>query len=42
VGRAFELLPTAEVEAMKRLVQAKGIEYTALIREWVREKLHHA
>ena len=35
-------LPTEEVETVKRMAQAKGIGYTALIREWVLEKLHHA
>ena len=35
-------LPAAEVEAVKRLAQAKGVEHTALIQEWVREKLQHA
>ena len=34
-------LPTAEVEAVKRLAKAKGVRHTALIREWVLEKLHH-
>jgi predicted DNA binding CopG/RHH family protein len=34
-------LPTPEVEAVKRLAQAKGMRHTALIREWVLEKLHH-
>ena len=33
-------LPAAEVEAVKRLAKAKGMEHTALIREWVLEKLH--
>ena len=35
-------LPTTEVEAVKRLAQAKGMGYTVLIQEWVREKLQHA
>jgi predicted DNA binding CopG/RHH family protein len=35
-------LPAAEVEAVKRLAQTKGMEHTALIQEWVREKLQHA
>jgi predicted DNA binding CopG/RHH family protein len=35
-------LPTAEVEAVKRLARAKGVGHTALIQEWVREKLQHA
>jgi predicted DNA binding CopG/RHH family protein len=35
-------LPTEEVEAVKRLAQAKGIGHTALIQEWVREKLQRA
>ena len=35
-------LPTAEVEAVKHLAKAKGMEHTALIQEWVREKLQHA
>jgi predicted DNA binding CopG/RHH family protein len=34
-------LPTEEVEAVKRMAQAKGIGPTALIREWVLDKLHH-
>ena len=36
------LLPAEEVEAVKRMATAKGMGYTALIREWVLEKLHHA
>jgi predicted DNA binding CopG/RHH family protein len=35
-------LPAAEVEAVKRLAKAKGMEYTALIQAWVHEKLQHA
>ena len=35
-------LPTAEVEAVKRLAKAKGMGHTTLIQEWVREKLQHA
>jgi predicted DNA binding CopG/RHH family protein len=35
-------LPTAEVEAVKRLAKAQGVGHTALIQEWVREKLQHA
>ena len=35
-------LPAAEVEAVKRLAKAKGMGHTALIQEWVREKLQHA
>ena len=35
-------LPAAEVEEVKRLAKAKGMEYTSLIQEWVREKLQHA
>jgi predicted DNA binding CopG/RHH family protein len=35
-------LPAAEVEAVKRFAKAKGMEHTALIQEWVREKLQHA
>ena len=35
-------LPTTEVEVVKRLAKAKGMGHTALIREWVLEKLHHA
>ena len=35
-------LPTAEVDAVKRLAKAKGVGHTALIQEWVREKLQHA
>jgi predicted DNA binding CopG/RHH family protein len=34
-------LPPEEVEAVKRLAQAKGMGHTALIREWVLDKLHH-
>ena len=35
-------ISTEEVEAVKRLAQARGMEHTALIREWVLEKLQHA
>ena len=35
-------LPAAEVEAVKRLAKARGVGHTALIQEWVREKLQHA
>ena len=35
-------LPTAEVEAVRRLAKAKGMGHTVLIQEWVREKLQHA
>jgi predicted DNA binding CopG/RHH family protein len=35
-------LPAAEIEAVKRLAEAKGMEHTTLIQEWVREKLQHA
>jgi predicted DNA binding CopG/RHH family protein len=35
-------LPATEVEAVKRLAKAKGMGHTALIQEWVREKLQHA
>jgi predicted DNA binding CopG/RHH family protein len=35
-------LPTAKVEAVKRLAKANGVRHTAFIREWVREKLQHA
>jgi predicted DNA binding CopG/RHH family protein len=35
-------LPAAEVEAVKRVAKAKGMEHTALIQQWVREKLQHA
>ena len=35
-------LPVAEVEAVKRLAKARGVGHTALIQEWVREKLQHA
>lgn len=35
-------LPTEDVEVVKRLAQAKGMGYTALLRAWVLEKLHHA
>ena len=35
-------LPAAEVEAVKRLAKAKGMEHTTLIQEWVHEKLQHA
>jgi predicted DNA binding CopG/RHH family protein len=31
-------LPTAEVEAVKRLAKAKGIGHTSLIRAWMRYK----
>jgi predicted DNA binding CopG/RHH family protein len=33
-------LRPAEVEAVKRIADSKGIGYDALIREWVIEKLH--
>ena len=33
-------LPAEEVEAVKRMAAAKGMGHTALIREWVLEKLH--
>jgi hypothetical protein len=29
-----------EAEALKHIAQSKGIEQTALIRQWVREKIH--
>ncbi|MDQ7783377.1 MAG: CopG family antitoxin [Desulfomonilaceae bacterium] len=32
-------LPAEEVEAVKRMAQAKGIGHAALIRKWVIEKL---
>lgn len=35
-------LPASEIEAVKRLAQAKGMGHAALIREWVHEKLQHA
>ena len=35
----IRLRPT-EAEAVKQLAQAKGIDQTALIREWVLEKIH--
>ena len=35
-------LPAAEVEAVQRFAKAKGMVHTALIQEWVREKLQHA
>jgi hypothetical protein len=31
-----------EEETVKRLAKAKGVGHTALIQEWVREKLQHA
>ena len=34
-------LPAPDVEAVKRLAKAKGMGHTALIREWVLEKLQH-
>ena len=34
-------LPAPEVEAVKRLAKAKGMGHTALIREWVLEKIQH-
>lgn len=33
-------LQPQEVEAVKRVAQARGVEQEALIREWVLEKLH--
>lgn len=35
-------LPVSEAEAVKRLAQTKGMRLTALIQEWVHEKLQHA
>jgi predicted DNA binding CopG/RHH family protein len=35
-------LPAADVEAVKRLAQSRGMGPATLIREWVLEKLHHA
>ena len=35
----FRLLPE-EVDALKRMAHARGIDYTELIREWVAEKVH--
>lgn len=35
-------LPVTEIELVKRLAKAKRMRHTALIREWVLEKLHHA
>ena len=34
-------LPAEEVEVVKRMAEAKGVQHTALIRAWVLEKLHH-
>ena len=34
-------LQPKEVEAVKRIAKSKGVEHTALIREWVLEKLHN-
>jgi len=36
----FVPLQPQEVEAVKRIAESKGIEYPALIRGWVLEKLH--
>jgi len=33
-------LPFQEAELVKRLAQSKGVEPTALVREWVLEKIH--
>ena len=33
-------LQPQEVEAVKRIAESKGIEYSALIRGWVLEKIH--
>jgi predicted DNA binding CopG/RHH family protein len=33
-------LQSQEVEAVKRVAESEGIEYVALIRGWVLEKLH--
>ena len=33
-------LQSQEVEAVKRIAESEGIEYVALIRGWVLEKLH--
>jgi predicted DNA binding CopG/RHH family protein len=35
-------LPAEEIEAVKNIAEAKGIKHTALIREWVIEKLRNA
>ena len=32
-------LSAAQVKAVKRLAKAKGMKHTALIQEWMREKL---
>ncbi len=34
-------LQSEEIETVKRMAAEKGIGLTALIREWVLEKLHH-
>jgi len=34
-------LPAEEVEVVKRIAEAQGVEHTTLIRAWVLEKLHH-
>lgn len=33
-------LPRQEAELIERIAQAKGIERTTLVREWVLEKIH--
>ena len=33
-------LQPQEVEAVKRIAESQGIEYAALIREWVLDKIH--
>ena len=35
-------LPWSEMEEIKRLASAKGVDYAALVQEWVLEKLHAA
>lgn len=33
-------LPTEEAEKVKHIAEAKGVEETALVRDWVLEKIH--
>lgn len=36
----FVPLQPQEVEAVKRMAESAGVEYSALIRKWVLEKIH--
>jgi len=36
------VLPPDERDAVRKLAASQGVEESALIREWVKEKLHHS